>query len=234
MDHSVLIFFFLLFCKYFQVYAHIKDDLTHFFHDQGITIVTIQPEFKQELISSSSSSSSKSSLAQCLIGCQSTECALKTCCSLNELDSIVTNSTPIDKTKQSKYRKSKNAKKSTGSLLSLNVSSLAKFRKSTTSELDGMKKSVSETHVGHVTCDRESSTCTSTQAINLNATKSSDEINHSERCHNSNALNTQAIVEVIKEQNENDAQNTISENIKDKQIIERDSNDEESALKQTY
>lgn len=83
------------------------------------------------------------SLNQCLIGCQSVECAPKTCCSTNELDSIVTGDA---KAKQPKYKKSKNPNKS-NSLLSLNVTSLTKFRKMTGSAPDIIKKSVSESHV---------------------------------------------------------------------------------------
>lgn len=184
-----------------QVYAHIKDEVTNFFHEQGITIVTIQPEFKHQ----DASSQSKSSLSQCLIGCQSVECAPKTCCSLNELDSIVTNGD--GKPKEQRYRKAKGSK-ATGSLLSLNVSSLAKFRKSALAGGDGMKKSVSETHVGHAASDSELTACPSTHAIHsepaepaepTEAVAEADPPTYSE-------VITHSVVEAINEQNETEAE----------------------------
>lgn len=178
---------------------------------QGITIVTIQPEFKQK-------DPTKPLVAQCLFGCQSNECAPKTCCSMNALDSVVTKA---DKLKRPKIEKSKNSKNS-GSLLSLNVSSLAKFRKSTsTPNVDGMKKSVSESHVGQiVNDDSEASTCNSSQAVNLNSTVSSDEVN--------NEINIPIVVDVIKEQNEVETQNLIVQN--DGTVQQQQHSNEESAL----
>lgn len=124
----------------------------NFFHDQGITIVTIQPEFQ---LKSKDKFESKLSLNQCLIGCQSVECAPKTCCSTNDLDTIITGDAP---SKQPKCKKSKYPNKS-NSLLSLNVPSLTKFRKMSGSTLDIIKKSVSESHVGQV--DAASELCKS-------------------------------------------------------------------------
>lgn len=130
------------------MYVQIKDAVVNFFHDQGITIVTIQPEFQEK---STNKKESKLSLNQCLIGCQSIECAPKTCCSTNDLDTIITeNSEP----KPQEYKKSKNPNKS-NSLLSLNVSSLTKFRKMTGSTPDIIKKSVSESHVERFGGDSE-------------------------------------------------------------------------------
>lgn len=127
----------------FQVYVEIKDDVVNFFHDQGITIVTIQPEFQ---LKSRDKNESNLSLNQCLIGCQSVECAPKTCCSTNDLDTIITGDAP---SKQLEYKKSKYSDKS-NSLMSLNVPSLTKFRKMTGSTPDIIKKSVSESQVGPV------------------------------------------------------------------------------------
>lgn len=115
-----------------------------FFHAQGITIVTIQPEFNQK--SASNSEKDSGSLKQCLIGCQSVECAPKTCCSTNDLDAILFGD-GCEKKKKSK--KSKTDRKSS-SMLSLNVSSLAKLRKLTGSTQDIIKKSVSESHVTQI------------------------------------------------------------------------------------
>lgn len=171
--------------------------MTNFFHEQGITIVTIQPEFKHQ----DASSQSKSSLSQCLIGCQSVECAPKTCCSLNELDSIVTNGD--GKPKEHKHKKAK-GNKGTGSLLSLNVSSLAKFRKSALAS-DGMKKSVSETHVGHVASDGEMSESPSTNAIDSAPSAPTEAVADVNPPSYSEVI-AHTVVEAIKEQNETDAQ----------------------------
>lgn len=112
----------------------------NFFHDQGITIVTIQPEFQEK---SMDKKGSKISLNQCLIGCQSVECAPKTCCSINDLDTIITSNAA---SKPQKFKKSQNQNKS-NSLLSLNVTSLAKFRKMTGSAPDIVITSISESHM---------------------------------------------------------------------------------------
>lgn len=124
--------------------------MENFFHDQGITIVTIQPEFIPTEPSVQLSASSK-----CLFECQSVECAPKTCCSTDNLDSVVVDT---DKKKKCKHKYLKNAikgdqSKSTAdkkchSMLSLNVASLsnlAKLKGVSATEL--MKKSISESHV---------------------------------------------------------------------------------------
>lgn len=161
-------------CSTLQVYTEIKDDVVNFFHDQGITIVTIQPEFKAK----NDESKEIDSLKQCLISCQNLECAPKTCCSTTDLDTILIDGEK-KKTKTGKYQKSKSSKKSS-SLLSLNVMSLSKSRKLTGSAQDVIKKSVSETHVGQLTSD-ESSTSQNTSANVSNApseTLNSNEIMH--------------------------------------------------------
>lgn len=141
------------------MYVQIKDDVIKFFHDQGITIVTIQPEFNVKSIDGKSSTST---LSECLIGCQSIECAPKTCCSVNSLSGIVTESPP----KRTKYQKSKNSKKSS-SLLSLNVMSLAKMKKMNGSKSEILKKSVSESHVGQIQSESDRSLAHSSDASNL-------------------------------------------------------------------
>lgn len=113
-------------------------------------IVTIQPEFKTK----STDEKDNTSFDQCLIGCQSLECAPKTCCSTISLDAILIDG-DLKKTKHSK--KSKSDRKS-NSMLSLNVSSLAKLRKLTGSTQDIIKKSVSESHVNRTQISDYSST----------------------------------------------------------------------------
>ncbi|XP_031631004.1 zinc transporter 1 [Contarinia nasturtii] len=132
-----------------MVYVKIKDDVVNFFHAQGITIVTIQPEFKTKTPNDPNSNKcGKLLLQECLIGCQSIECAPKTCCSKSDLDAILIGD--ADK-KSKKSRKSKTDRKS-NSMLSLNVTSLEKLRKFASST-DVMKKSVSESHVTQMGCD---------------------------------------------------------------------------------
>lgn len=114
----------------------IKDAVEGFFHNQGITIVTIQPEFKVK-----SNGKLIGVVPECLIGCQSLECAPKTCCSTSDLHETVSPDNELENTKS--------ARKS-GSLLSLNINSLAKLRKTTRSTQDIIKKSVSESHVTHI------------------------------------------------------------------------------------
>lgn len=123
---------------WFQVYVNIKDEVVNFFHAQGITIVTIQPEFGTK---ASNGTNENIAMAQCLIGCQSLECAPKTCCSTTDLDTIL-----IDDMQQ-KSKKSKVHHRKSSSMLSLNVTSLAKLRKLSGSTQDIIKKSVSESHV---------------------------------------------------------------------------------------
>lgn len=124
--------------------------MENFFHDQGITIVTIQPEFIPSTVSADLSASTK-----CLFECQSIECAPKTCCSTDNLASVV-----VDKPKKKckhkylkktiKVDKSKSDKKC-HSFLSLNVvslSSLGKLNGSTAHDV--IKKSISESHVDNM------------------------------------------------------------------------------------
>lgn len=121
-----------------------------FFHAQGITIVTIQPEFKTK--DTPEATNEANSLSECLFGCQSLDCAPKTCCSTNDLNAIVVDNS---KRKKKKYQKSKAGKKST-SMLSLNVASLSKLQIISASTQD-MKKSVSESHVGEYCSENSSS-----------------------------------------------------------------------------
>lgn len=121
----------------------IKDAVVDFFHNQGITIVTIQPEFNTKTTPDKKGSGS---LSECLIGCQSLECAPKTCCSTNDLHTILSNG---GEEKKLKLKKPKSERKS-GSLLSLNIASLTKLRKMTGSTPDIIKKSVSESHVTQI------------------------------------------------------------------------------------
>lgn len=135
-----------------QVYASIKDALESFFHDQGITIVTIQPEFIPTTPSASLTDSSK-----CLFECQSLECAPKTCCSTeNLLEAVIIDGKKEKKCKHKKYLKAathkadKSSDKKCHSFQSLNVASLTNLRQSNgtaTVSANDMKKSISESHV---------------------------------------------------------------------------------------
>lgn len=120
-----------------------------FFHDQGIQIVTIQPEF--QLTSDKQDSSTK-----CLIGCQSVDCAPKTCCSTDELDTIV-----VKDSKKKKSKKSEESSKKAHSLLSLNVTSLSKLNgthnKLNISTPEIITKSISETAMDRTSTDDETS-----------------------------------------------------------------------------
>lgn len=108
----------------------------------------------------SKTTSEANSLSECLIGCQSLECAPKTCCSTNDLNAIVVDNS---KCKKRKHHKSKAEKKST-SMLSLNVASLSKLRIISASTQD-MKKSVSESHVGEYCSENSSSESQNTSTI---------------------------------------------------------------------
>ncbi|KAK7588138.1 hypothetical protein V9T40_005383 [Parthenolecanium corni] len=62
-----------------QVYANMKQDIMNFFHERGISVVTIQPEFFKdsnnfEMISSLDNN--------CLVKCASAECYQRYCCDL--------------------------------------------------------------------------------------------------------------------------------------------------------
>lgn len=161
-----------------QVYVKIKDEVVSFFHGQGITIVTIQPEFNTK----SANDQKTNALVECLIGCQSIECAPKTCCSTNDLDAILVGA---DKKKQKCAKTAKGDRKSS-SMVSLNVTSLGKLRKLTGSTQDMIKKCVSESHVTEICSDdsvdsQNTSTNASSTANNLYAiTDSIDELKEDE------------------------------------------------------
>lgn len=155
-----------------QVYVNIKDEVVNFFHAQGITIVTIQPEFNTKS-TDDTKNKDKTGLLQpeCLIGCQSIECAPKTCCSTNDLDAILIDG--CDKKKKKLNKPSKTDRKSS-SMLSLNVSSLIKSRKFTESTQDVIKKSVSESHVAHICCSDDNNSTDS----QIPSTTASSTVNH--------------------------------------------------------
>lgn len=141
------------------MYVNIKDAVVNFFYNQGITIVTIQPEFKVKSIGGVDTTDADKqmdgiSFLQCLMGCQSLECAPKTCCSTNDLQMIVSHDGENGNLDKSKAKSPKTtAKDSDGksrSMLSLNVSSLMKLRRLTGSTQDIMKKSASESHVTQI------------------------------------------------------------------------------------
>lgn len=156
----------------------------NFFYNQGITIVTIQPEFKVKTGGDGIDAPADpdkpvngTSIVQCLMGCQSLECAPKTCCSTNDLQLILTHDGENGKVEKLKAKTSKAAAKDSAdggksrSLLSLNVASLMKLRRFTGSAQDIMKKSASESHVtrigdenaaGNGNARHESSTSSST------------------------------------------------------------------------
>lgn len=138
----------------FQVYVQIKDSLENFFHEQGITIVTIQPEFNPTEPSITPSSSNR-----CLFECQNLECSPKTCCSTDNLDTVVVDTSAKAKKCKHKYLKpvinAENSKTTTDkkchSFLSLNVASLSNAPKSnSTATHDALKKSISESHVDSI------------------------------------------------------------------------------------
>lgn len=60
-----------------DVYARIMDDIVIFFHEQGITIVTIQPEFKI---------TGNVEIQDCLVKCVEKACILKHCCNNSDTD----------------------------------------------------------------------------------------------------------------------------------------------------
>lgn len=125
----------------------IKDSLVSFFHAQGITIVTIQPEFKTNTTDAESKTGSKNLLTECLIGCQSNECLSKTCCSTNDLHVI-----NIDDSNNGNVKSAPGSKKST-SLASLNLPALPNSKRITGSTQSVIKKSVSESHVGNASAE---------------------------------------------------------------------------------
>uniref|UniRef100_A0A1L8DEB2 Putative zn2+ transporter znt1 n=1 Tax=Nyssomyia neivai TaxID=330878 RepID=A0A1L8DEB2_9DIPT len=62
-----------------KTYARVMEDVLAFFHNQGITIVTVQPEFKEK-----SKSLERKSPANCLFGCRDNSCIDKYCCQSDE------------------------------------------------------------------------------------------------------------------------------------------------------
>lgn len=62
-----------------QIYLKITDRITEFFLEQGITQVTIQPEFYKKSKSTETINSNKS-LTLCLMKCQSEGCKTSHCC----------------------------------------------------------------------------------------------------------------------------------------------------------
>lgn len=139
---------------------HIKDAVVNFFYNQGITIVTIQPEFKIKSDAASAAADDDNnkqvngmSIVQCLIGCQSLECAPKTCCSTNDLQLILSHDGDEqleNATTARKVTKDKTGSSKSRSLLSLNVTSLMKLRRFAGSTQDIMKKCASESHVTRI------------------------------------------------------------------------------------
>lgn len=67
-----------------KTYARIMEDVLNFFRDQGITIVTVQPEFKEKSRSESVDRRSVS-VTSCLMGCRDNSCIDKSCCKSDEL-----------------------------------------------------------------------------------------------------------------------------------------------------
>ncbi|GAB0092062.1 zinc transporter 1 [Sergentomyia squamirostris] len=66
-----------------KTYARVMEDILSFFHDQGITIVTVQPEFKSKAINGATVSHRKSP-TNCLMGCRDNSCIDKYCCQSEE------------------------------------------------------------------------------------------------------------------------------------------------------
>lgn len=143
---------------------NIKDAVVDFFHNQGIIIVTIQPEFKAKSVNDKRINGMP--ILQCLMGCQSLECAPKTCCSTNDLqlilaqngEEVINGIAGCDAKLQKGFKTPKKDKESDGksrSLLSLNVTSLMKLRRFAGSTQDIIKKSASESHVTRIADDND-------------------------------------------------------------------------------
>lgn len=148
---------------------------------------------------------SKLSLNKCLIGCQSIECAPKTCCSTSDLDTIITDDAAR---KLPKFIKSKNPNKS-NSLMSLNVTSLTKFRKMVESTPDMIKKSVSESHVAQFDGESEPSKCVTP---NISQAQSSDNFQNSYVVDALQTINTTTTDVPAKKLNANHVNNTEEQN----------------------
>lgn len=109
--------------------------------------MTIQPEFTTNMETGIESKTSSNNMLTCLIGCQSDDCLSKTCCSTNDLNSIVINN-DNDNCKSTKSNKLADATKKSASMVSLNASSLIKLRQTTNEQIQPtIRKSVSESHV---------------------------------------------------------------------------------------
>lgn len=154
----------------------------NFFYNQGITFVTIQPEFTVK--SDNDKQNNGISIVQCLMGCQSLECAPKTCCSTNDLQMIlshggdggaVTNNGKVKKSTKkttAKRPKTRAAGNKSRSLLNLNVTSLFKLRRCIDSTPDGMKKSASESQVSRIGEDAVGNDDTQNPSSSASATAS--------------------------------------------------------------
>lgn len=76
-----------------SVYKVIINDVLSFFHEQGINIVTIQPEFASLNAGESSNSKERKMLIEgmvknCLVACRQSECVEKLCCQHGSNESI--------------------------------------------------------------------------------------------------------------------------------------------------
>lgn len=99
-----------------QVYSRIIDDILNYFHEQGINIVTIQPEFTVTQISQNESKESLSPVgasreSPCLVKCRLQECELKHCCIQNHLSDPHVHSDTVHTAKQQKSSESCNLEK---------------------------------------------------------------------------------------------------------------------------
>lgn len=76
-----------------SVYKIIINDVLGFFHEQGINIVTIQPEFMSLKAGESSTGKERKSLIEgmvknCLVACRQSECVEKLCCQHGSNESV--------------------------------------------------------------------------------------------------------------------------------------------------
>lgn len=69
---------FLSFTLFFQVYCKIKEDIKAFFIDNGISHITIQPEFFNK--NASTDSIMNKMFSNCLFSCQEEGCKKSHCC----------------------------------------------------------------------------------------------------------------------------------------------------------
>nr|XP_018908053.1 PREDICTED: zinc transporter 1 isoform X1 [Bemisia tabaci] len=76
------------------VYSRIKKELMEFFHEQGVTQVTIQPEFFKDI--NSIDLISGFGAGQCLVQCNDEECYKRACCLMDdELQQVVSKSPKV-------------------------------------------------------------------------------------------------------------------------------------------